>query len=72
MRWGALRRFVLVAPDDHWDADPVFALLGVMLGVWVGRSRESVILGLGVAVLVWAVRELLFRLVVKTPRGPKT
>ncbi len=72
MRWGALRRFVLVAPDDHWSADPVFALLGVILGVWVGRSRGSVILGLGVAALVWAVRELVFRLVVRTHRRPKS
>lgn len=65
MRWKELLRLVRAAPEDHWDADLLFVLLGVLLAVWVGSAHDSAILGLGVAALVWAVREVLFHLFVR-------
>lgn len=67
VRW--LRRIFWRSPDDHWrGGDSLFVVLGIYLGVRVGRSYDSLLAGLGVALLVTAVRDLLFYLVVKPRR----
>ena len=73
MNWRErLRRLVLANPRNRWSADPVFIVLGIILGVWVADARENVLSGIGVAVLVLALREFLFHFFVKGRRRSGT
>jgi hypothetical protein len=70
MIWEKIKRLIVPAPQDRWGGEPVVAVVAVGLGLWVGITRNSMIVGFAVAVIVSGLAEMLIRLFVKRRRGP--
>ena len=63
-----LRRLIMEAPENRWNADILFVPLAVFLGVWIGAAPGRRLLGIGVAAVVLALREVLYHVLVRRRR----
>jgi hypothetical protein len=70
MIWRSMRDRLRNVPERRWAGDLIFVPVAAFAGVMLARTYDSFVLGIGVAVLVLAVRYLVYFLM-KARRRPE-